>query len=73
MSNKLNISLKKYITDLQWWKEMTTIVIGCVMCAIGFVFFIKYAMNQIIDKTEEKKILKAKAAAEANTQEGGDK
>ena len=40
MSNKLNITLKKYITDIQWWKEMTTIVIGCIMCAIGFVFFI---------------------------------
>ena len=40
MGKKLGISLKQYLTDVQWWREMTTIVIGCVMCAIGFVFFI---------------------------------
>ena len=40
MGKKLGISLKQYLTDVQWWREMATIAIGCVMCAIGFVFFI---------------------------------
>lgn len=38
MSEK--ISIKGLLTDLVWWREMITIVLGCTMCAIGFVFFI---------------------------------
>ena len=34
------ISLKGVLTDWVWWREMITIVFGCTMCAIGFVFFI---------------------------------
>ncbi len=40
MNKKINLSLKSYITDLNWWREMSLITLGCVMCAIGFVFFI---------------------------------
>ena len=40
MSNNFKSSFKKRISDTQWWREMITIFIGCVMCAIGFVFFI---------------------------------
>ena len=34
------MSIKERITDKVWWREMLTIVFGCTMCAIGFVFFI---------------------------------
>ena len=34
------VSIKERITDKVWWREMLTIVFGCTMCAIGFVFFI---------------------------------
>ena len=34
------ISLKGVLTDWMWWREMITIVFGCTMCAVGFVFFI---------------------------------
>jgi uncharacterized membrane-anchored protein YitT (DUF2179 family) len=34
------VSIKERITDKVWWREMITIVFGCTMCAIGFVFFI---------------------------------
>ena len=34
------ISIKGLLTDWVWWREMITIVFGCTMCAIGFVFFI---------------------------------
>ena len=30
----------KTIGNLTWWREMITIVIGCIVCASGFVFFI---------------------------------
>ena len=40
MKQGLYLSLKQYVTDLQWWREIITIAIGCIMCAIGFVFFI---------------------------------
>ena len=33
-------SIKESLTNLVWWREMITIVIGCAMCAVGFVFFI---------------------------------
>ena len=36
----LKQGIKQTITDLVWWREMIAIVIGCIMCAIGFVFFI---------------------------------
>ncbi|MBO7194960.1 MAG: YitT family protein, partial [Alistipes sp.] len=34
------MSIKGLLTDVVWWREMITIVLGCTMCAIGFVFFI---------------------------------
>ena len=33
-------TLEKTIGNALWWREMITIVIGCVICAAGFVFFI---------------------------------
>ena len=36
----LKQSIKESLTNLVWWREMITIVIGCAMCAVGFVFFI---------------------------------
>ena len=32
--------VKETITNPVWWREMTMITIGCVMAAVGFVFFI---------------------------------
>ena len=36
----LKHSLKETVTSLAWWRDMFTIVIGCIIVAIGFVFFI---------------------------------
>ncbi|MBR2169285.1 MAG: YitT family protein [Alistipes sp.] len=33
-------TLDETVGSLIWWREMTTIVIGCIIVAIGFVFFI---------------------------------
>lgn len=33
-------TFKEMITNLAWWRDMITIVIGCAMVAAGFVFFI---------------------------------
>jgi uncharacterized membrane-anchored protein YitT (DUF2179 family) len=33
-------TLEKTIGNGLWWREMITIVIGCIICAAGFVFFI---------------------------------
>ena len=33
-------TLEKTIGNALWWREMITIVIGCIICAAGFVFFI---------------------------------
>lgn len=33
-------SIKESLTNLTWWRDMVKIVLGCAMCAIGFVFFI---------------------------------
>ena len=33
-------TLGKTIGNALWWREMITIVIGCIICAAGFVFFI---------------------------------
>jgi uncharacterized membrane-anchored protein YitT (DUF2179 family) len=33
-------SFKETISSLSWWRDMITIVIGCIIVAIGFVFFI---------------------------------
>ena len=40
MALKIKESILENISDLRWWRDMTAIFIGCVMCAIGFVFFI---------------------------------
>ena len=36
----LQQTFDKTIGNLTWWREMITIVIGCIVCASGFVFFI---------------------------------
>lgn len=33
-------SIKESLTNMVWWREMITIILGCAMCAMGFVFFI---------------------------------
>ena len=62
-----------YVDKTMYCAQISDLISAIIIYLCGFVFFIKYAMNYLINKTEEKKVLKAKAAAEANTQEGGDK
>ena len=33
-------TLDETVGSLVWWREMITIVVGCIICAAGFVFFI---------------------------------
>lgn len=33
-------SIKESLTNIEWWRDMIKIVLGCAMCAVGFVFFI---------------------------------
>ena len=33
-------TLDETVGNLTWWREMITIVVGCIICAAGFVFFI---------------------------------
>lgn len=40
MNFNFSMAIKENITDAAWWRDIITIVIGCIMCAIGFVFFI---------------------------------
>ena len=62
-----------YVDKTMYCAQISDLISSIIIYLCGFVFFIKFAMNHLIAKNEEKKILKAKAAAEANTQEGGDK
>ncbi len=62
-----------YVDKTMYCSQISDLISAIIIYLCGFVFFIKYTMNQILDKQEEKAALKEKAAAEANTQEGGDK
>jgi len=33
-------TLDETVGSLEWWREMITIIIGCIIVAVGFVFFI---------------------------------
>ena len=61
------------VDKTMYCSQISDLISAIIIYLCGFVFLIKYAMNYLIDKTEEKQAIKAKAAAEANTQEGGDK
>lgn len=37
---KTQQTISQTLSDWRWWREMLTIVFGCMMCAAGFVFFI---------------------------------
>lgn len=37
---KTQQTITQMLSDRTWWREMLTIVFGCLMCAAGFVFFI---------------------------------
>ncbi len=60
-----------YVDKTMYCSQISDLISAIIIYLCGFVFFIKYAMNQLLDKQEEKAALKAKEAA--NTQEGGDK
>ena len=62
-----------FVDKTMYCSQISDLISAIIIYLCGFVFFIKYAMNYLIDKNEEKQALKAKALAEANTQEGGDK
>lgn len=62
-----------YVDKTMYCAQISDLISAIIIYLCGFVFFIKYSMNHLIDKTEEKQAIKAKATAEANTQEGGDK
>lgn len=40
MGMKTQQTITQMLSDRTWWREMLTIVFGCLMCAAGFVFFI---------------------------------
>ena len=58
-----------FVDKTMYCSQISDLISAIIIYLCGFVFFIKYAMNYLIDKSEEKQALKAKA----NTQEGGDK
>ena len=60
-----------YVDKTIYCSQISDLISAIIIYLCGFVFFIKYTMNNILDKQEEKQALKAKEAAE--TQEGGDK
>lgn len=60
-----------YVDKTMYCSQISDLISAIIIYLCGFVFFIKYAMNQLLDKQEEKQALKAKEAE--NTQEGGDK
>jgi len=60
-----------YVDKTMYCSQISDLISAIIIYLCGFVFFIKYAMNYLLDKQEEKKALKAKEAA--NAQEGGDK
>jgi simple sugar transport system permease protein len=62
-----------FVDKTMYCSQISDLISSIIIYLCGFVFFIKYAMNYLIDKNDEKKALKAKADAEAKTQEGGDK
>ena len=57
-----------YVDKTMYCSQISDLISAIIIYLCGFVFFIKYAMNHILDKQEEKQALKAKEA-----QEGGDK
>ena len=62
-----------YVDKTMYCAQISDLISAIIIYLCGFVFFIKYAMNHLLDKYEEKEANKAKAIASANTQEGGDK
>lgn len=62
-----------YVDKTMYCSQISDLISSIIIYLCGFVFFIKYAMNQILDKQDEKNALKEKEAVKANTQEGGDK
>lgn len=61
-----------YVDRTLYCSQISDLISSLIIYLCGFVFFIKYAMNYIIDKNEEKASHKA-ALAESKTEEGGDK
>ena len=62
-----------FVDKTMYCSQISDLISAIIIYLCGFVFFVKYSMNYLIDRHDEKQALKAKAAAEANTQEGGDK
>ena len=63
-----------YVDKTMYCSQISELISAIIIYLCGFVFFIKFAMNKYLDKQDEKKALKEKAAEEAaNTVEGGDK
>ena len=58
-----------FVDKTMYCSQISDLISSIIIYLCGFVFFIKYTMNYLIDKNEEKQAIKAKA----NTQEGGDK
>lgn len=62
-----------FVDKTMYCSQISDLISAIIIYLCGFVFFIKYTMNHLIAKSEEKQALKAKAAEAANTQKGGDK
>ena len=59
-----------YVDKTMYCSQISDLISSIIIYLCGFVLFIKYAINQGIAKSEEKKIQKEKLAAEAK---GGEK
>lgn len=58
-----------YVDKTMYCSQISDLISAIIIYLCGFVFFIKFAINKMIDSSEEKQLLKAKE----NTVEGGDK
>lgn len=59
-----------YVDKTLYCSQISDLISSLIIYLCGFVFFIKFALNKYLDKSDEKKALKAKAA---ETEKGGDK
>lgn len=58
-----------YVDKTMYCSQISDLISAIIIYLCGFVFFIKFAINKMLDSSEEKQLLKAKE----NTVEGGDK
>lgn len=61
-----NVNLSYYCS------QIADFITAVIIYLCGFVLFFKGTLNSVMDRREEKRIMKAKAAEDASTEKGGD-